>query len=450
MHFYCLTISAMAAAANWAAEPPTVTVVGGWEVEVSPGTVRWGERAATVAAATRLTVRPAERVTVRDERYAELPVFNAQAAGWLKGARLAGLVTQETTAAGMLDPATVRLKPDRREVQPFVLGQDYQLDPVWATIGRLPGGAIQAGQAVFADYAYSLSRLDRLVVNAAGAVLLKPGQPHLATPHPPPLAAEEIPLANVYVPGRLERLSDENLFPIELAEATVAVPPGQPSVAELCLPRTLAKLRAGEPVTIVAWGDSVTAGGGVGGAQELWYQYRFLALLRERFPQAAITLHTAAWPGGNSRGYLDSPAGSQYDFQRDVLDRKPDLVTIEFVNDAYLDEDRTQTHYAEILERLKPAEPEVILITPHFVRPDWMGVNTLKVDADPRPYVAGLRRFAAEHHLALADASRRWAHLWREGLPYLTLLANCINHPDERGHEIFAQVLMELFPPAGQ
>ena len=35
----------------------------------------------------------------------------------------------------------------------------------------------------------------------------------------------------------------------------------------------------------------------------------------------------------------EAPAGGTYDFQRDVPDRKPDLVTIEFVNDAYLDEE---------------------------------------------------------------------------------------------------------------
>jgi lysophospholipase L1-like esterase len=348
----------------------------------------------------------------------------------------------------MLDPATVRLKPTAGDAQPFVPGQDYQWDDFWATFGRLENGAIAENQAVYADYEYGPCRLDSVVVTAAGQVTLKKGEPHIAIPHPPTLAGDEIALANVWVPGRLERLTEENVFPIEPSAALRQdyEPPRPPYGGTTNLPRTLAKLRAGQPVTIVAWGDSVTAGGGVGGAQEQWYQYRFLTLLRERFPRAEITLHTAAWPGGNSRGYLSSPAGSTYDFQRDVLDRNPDLVTIEFVNDAYLDEAATQTHYAGILERLKPANPEVILITPHFVRPDWMGVTTQKVDEDPRPYVAGLRRFAREHHLALADASRRWAHLWREGLPYMTLLANCINHPDERGHEMFAQALMELFP----
>ena len=86
------------------------------------------------------------------------------------------------------------------------------------------------------------------------------------------------------------------------------------------------------------------------------------------------------------------------------------------------------------------------MITPHLVRPDWLRVNTLKVDADARPYVKGLRRFAEENRLALADASIEWCGLWGQGIPYITLLANSINHPDVRGHAIFAKVLMGLFP----
>ena len=48
--------------------------------------------------------------------------------------------------------------------------------------------------------------------------------------------------------------------------------------------------------------------------------------------------------------------------------------------------------------------------------------------------------------MALADASRRYGRLWRQGIPYSTLLLNSINHPDARGMKLFADALMELFP----
>ena len=47
--------------------------------------------------------------------------------------------------------------------------------------------------------------------------------------------------------------------------------------------------------------------------------------------------------------------------------------------------------------------------------------------------------------IALADAAARWGHLWKEGLPYLTLLHNTINHPDDRGHRLFAEELWKCF-----
>ena len=47
--------------------------------------------------------------------------------------------------------------------------------------------------------------------------------------------------------------------------------------------------------------------------------------------------------------------------------------------------------------------------------------------------------------MALADASARWEHLWQEGLPYVTLLRNGINHPDDRGHSLFSEELIKCF-----
>jgi hypothetical protein len=68
------------------------------------------------------------------------------------------------------------------------------------------------------------------------------------------------------------------------------------------------------------------------------------------------------------------------------------------------------------------------------------------IDRDPRPYVAGLRAFAAREGVALGDASLRYGRLWRQGIPYTALMLNSINHPDARGMAIFADALMELFP----
>ena len=46
----------------------------------------------------------------------------------------------------------------------------------------------------------------------------------------------------------------------------------------------------------------------------------------------------------------------------------------------------------------------------------------------------------------LGDPRVRYGRLWRQGIPYSSLMLNSINHPDERGMKIFADSLMALFP----
>ena len=87
---------------------------------------------------------------------------------------------------------------------------------------------------------------------------------------------------------------------------------------------------------------------------------------------------------------------------------------------------------------------EWIILTPHYSRLEQMKFISQKgCDDDTRPYVSCLRDFARKHDIALADASKRWGRLWRQGIPYMTLLCNDINHPDPRGLAIFADALME-------
>jgi lysophospholipase L1-like esterase len=420
-----------------------VRVSGPWEVAIGPGSVELQGRQITIGEEAVLQIPQPQTVSLKGELHPKLPVFDEQTGGWRKGARLKQLVTQECTATGLLVPESVVVRPAEGDGEPFALDADYKMDGFWATLGRVEGGAIGPDQPVLIDYDYSPSQLHSIAADGENRLRLALGEPGMGSMLPPELEDGQVAIGNVWVPGRTEALTEENLFPIE-PQPPVERP--EQSIAERLLPKTLAKLRAGEDVKIVAWGDSVTAGGGVGAQVELRYQNRFAELLRERFPQANITMLTAGWGGQNSRGYMDAPRGGQYDFVRDVLEPKPDLVTIEFVNDAYLNEEQVQTHYAEIMGHLNGIGAEVILITPHLVRPDWMRMNTLKFDEDPRPYVKGLRRFAQENDIALADASIQWCRLWRQGIPYVTLEGNSINHPDARGHEIFARALIDLFP----
>lgn len=418
-----------------------LNVAEGWHVDVGPGSVTIDGAEIALADPVRLVVPEPEPITVKGEEYI-LPLFNEKASGWTKGVNLRALVTQECTATGLLRPDTVVVKKADGTV--CAPGKDYAFDPLWGSIGRLELGAIAADEKVLIDYTYGPARLDSIVMNDAGQVRLVVGTAGLGVDLPPAPGKGEHFIGSVWNPGNTKEFTSENLLPVEQS-ATAATPP-EVYPAEQFLPKTLAKLEAGEPVTIVAWGDSVTAGGGVGGDAALWYQNQFAERLRKRFPKSEITLITAAWPGYGSKNYLESPAGSEHDFQRDVLDRKPDMVTMEWVNDAGLNGDALTAQYTKIMDLLRGVGAEPVIITPHLVRMDWMKVDTLKFDMDPRPYVQGLYTFAEANGIAVADASRTWCGLWRKGIPYTTLLANSINHPDLRGQVIFADALMALFP----
>jgi lysophospholipase L1-like esterase len=299
---------------------------------------------------------------------------------------------------------------------------------------------------VFASYRHARLRLDAVVLTRDRQIVLHPGEASAAAPVPPKMGAGERHLGNIWLPGRVTKLGPEHLFPI-LESAYPEAPKAIPAPAERLAPRTMKKLQSGEHLRVLAWGDSVTECKYVPDWDHNRWQAQFVSRLRERFPKANIELVTEAWGGRNTGSYLNEPPGSEHNYREKVLGAKPDLVVSEFVNDAGLNPQQVAERYGKLLADFQGIGAEWIILTPHYVRPDWMGLTREReIDEDPRPYVAGLRKFAAEHPVALADASRRYGRLWRQGIPYNTLMLNSINHPDARGMKIFADALMELFP----
>jgi len=404
-----------------------------------------GEWTASVAVAGEpritsvLEISKPDMITVAYEKYDNLPDFNPEGSGWGKGVALKGVKAAECTVRGALDPASLKVQgePDPA-AETFQAGVDYDGDLEWGSLGRLPLGAIRPDQPVWISYRYAKERLDSIVLTADGKIALKAGEPRTVMPEMPALAPGETRLANVYISGRPSALTDDNLFPV-LEAAYPEEPKSGASAAEKLLPKTLEKLRSGEPLKILAWGDSVTEYG--------WYQTMFVERLKAEFPQAKIELVTEAWAAHNTAHYLDEPPGSEHNYEEKVLAQKPDLIISEFVNDASLNEQQVvMERYCKFLTDFKNLGAEWIILTPHYIRPDWMDLERQQaIDDDPRLYVQGLRIFAEEHHVALADASLRYGRLWRQGIPYLTLMENNINHPNRLGHTIFADSLMALF-----
>ena len=420
-----------------AAAEMVVELAGDWKVRVA-------HTAAGVMAAGTFVVAPPDIVEVLNEKIPTLPVFNPAFPGWVKGVALAEVKAAECTVIRALDPDSLVVKsaPGREGVI-LARGRDWEADPEWGTVGRLAEGRIAEGQPVWASYRAALRRIDSVVRLTDGTLELVHGEPQIVLCEPPSIPAGSERLVNVYLPGRIETLSDANLFPI-LESVCPPLAPDQPPQARARLPETLRRLEAGEKLKILAWGDSVTTYGR--------WQSMFVERLKARYPQADIELVTEAWGGRNTGSYLAEPPGSEHNYREKVLDARPHLIVSEFVNDAGMTPADVDRQYGRLLADFRDIGAEWIVLTPHYVMPEWMGPGFLErgqrdIDDDPRPYVAGLKAFVAAHPepVALADAARRYGRLWRQGIPYLTLMENNINHPNVAGHRIFADALDEVF-----
>jgi lysophospholipase L1-like esterase len=407
-------------------EPARVELAGDWQIRVN---------------GTLIAIPPPAWVAVVAERYEPLPVFNPKAGGWVRGAQARGVKAQETTSPYLIDPESfvLRAGPSASD-KVFTPGTDYRLDAVWGTFGRLEGGAIAPTQAVYASYRHAQMRLDA-VVESAGKIQLRTGTPSPAAPQLPALTPNEHHLASIYLPRRIDRLNGDNLFPVlETAYPEQKISPSP------TLTRLIRRLAAGGPIRILAWGDSVTDGVYLPSPADRW-QEQFVRRLSARYPQAKIELLTEAWGGRNTGSYLAEPPGSPHNYAEKVLAPKPDLIISEFVNDLRLTSEELETRYSKLLADFQQIGAEWIILTPHYILPEWMNLTREKdIDDDPRPFVAAKRRFAAAHGLGLADAAARYGRLWRQGIPHMSLMSNGINHPNPFGQSIFADALMALFP----
>ena len=438
--FPCLALAVLPALASRAADP-TLTAQGD-AVVVPAGEYHANGHVLKVTQAATLHVAPAPILTATDEPFhiiAEKPAFYA------KGSGLPQCRARDVFAGGSDDPSSIEIRRTKGGAL-LKLGDDYRVDAFWPQVWLGPQSTVKPEDTVFVSYRYSQLRMDTIQVAADGTASLKQGQPRLTAPVPADPDAGHEPLAHVWINYRDQEVKADQIYLVEETprQAITASTPGR-------IPKTLAKLQAGQPVKIVCWGDSVTAGGNAS-KPETRYVDVFAAGLRSRFPNAKIDVENISAGGSNSRQWLspeqhpyrglkgkDNPARFEH-----VIEAKPDLVTLEFVNDAGLSPAQVESQYSEILQRLEPTGAELILITPHFTMLKMMGFQTMR-ETEKRPYVAGLHEFAEKHHLALADASARWQHLAKEGIPYLTLLDNTINHPDDRGHRLFAEELWKCF-----
>lgn len=407
---------------------------------------RWRVRATVVMGDRTLRAdfdfAPAAVRQVQEALRDDLPLYRFESS-WDRGAVLEGLGSLIPDA---LDEASLRVT-DPDGTTTYQRGGDYEVDAAWGKIGVLPGGRLAPGQPVRVSHRFALQRLDALILTAEGALAWLTGTDAAVGPQPPALPAGARLLGHVHVQGWGAALRAMDCYPVLTDRPAETVPSCIDSAASAALTGVLARLRAGQPLRILCWGDSVTEGSYLQTPAAGW-PFQFAERLQRRFPQASIQIHVHGWPGYTTQAFLEAPVESPYHYPRTVLGLEPDLVVSEFVNDAsVMNAEVWRATYDRIRMDFGSRGIPWVIFTPHYVHPTWMGLTgEQQVDDDPRPFVHFLRAFTQEHGIPLADAAKRYGQLWRQGIPYTTWMTNGVNHPDERGMALFAEVLMALFP----
>jgi lysophospholipase L1-like esterase len=139
------------------------------------------------------------------------------------------------------------------------------------------------------------------------------------------------------------------------------LPPKGNSKSMGSLPHVASKLVAGQPVVIIAFGSSSTAGYGAT-SPEFNYPNRLAAQLRRQYPTADITVVNAG------KGGEDAPEMMKR-LQTSVIDMHPDLVIWQVGTNAVLrnlDPDDTAKLVEEGIGRIQAVGADVVLIDPQY------------------------------------------------------------------------------------
>ena len=204
------------------------------------------------------------------------------------------------------------------------------------------------------------------------------------------------------------------------------------------LPKTAARLKAGEPFTLGVSGDSISTGADASvyanaAPFQPGYADLVAAQLRAKY-DCRIDLKNRAvggWSVANGVADIDK-----------LLAEKPHLIVVAYgMNDVGR---RDPKWFGEqtraILDRIKAAdkEIEVVLIAPMLGHGEWTATPR---DMFPK-YRDELKKLAGPG-VAIADLTAVWEVMLRNKHD-LDLTGNGLNHPNDFGHRLYAQTILAV------
>jgi lysophospholipase L1-like esterase len=197
------------------------------------------------------------------------------------------------------------------------------------------------------------------------------------------------------------------------------------------LPHVAAKLIAGKPVVIVAFGSSSTYGTGTT-SPEFTYPNRLAAQLRRQYPGADITVVN------RGKGGEDAPEMMKR-LQTEVIDMNPDLVIWQVGTNAVLrnlDPAETAKLVEDGIGRIQAAGADLVLVDPQYSP----AVNAKAENASRMVQLLG--KVAELRHVGFFprfEVMRDWHE--KQSMPFESFVVADGLHMNDWGYACFAQLL---------
>ena len=164
------------------------------------------------------------------------------------------------------------------------------------------------------------------------------------------------------------------------------------------------------------------------------YPQQFLTKLKSVYPLAVVNVIVTAIGGENS------VQGAKR-FKRDVISHHPDLVLIDYaLNDRGVGLQKANLAWNQMIRQAKKQGIKVILLTPS---PD-QSVNYADPDNELKKHADQIRNLAAKNQVGLVDSYRAFEFLYPDK-EQLKQYMSQVNHPNEKGHELIANEIMNWF-----
>jgi hypothetical protein len=190
------------------------------------------------------------------------------------------------------------------------------------------------------------------------------------------------------------------------------------------------KLESGQPVSIVSYGNSITAGGEAS-STEFRFQSVYGNYLKSVFPQANFKIDDVSIPGYSSKHGIEW-------WDTYIGKTSPDLVLVGWGMNDHNKGGNSPEQFRKNLVKLvamikERKNAEVILYSAFPPNDNWhYGSHSMEL------YAAATKQAALEANCAYVDVYSTWMKVFKRK-DQSSLLGNNINHPNNFGHWLYAQ-----------